>query len=110
MKKLMVTAIAVMAMFLVAPNAPKGDRETKEGWPACAAEGGPSVFRGYILAIVRQDEFAISFYQTTKHCGAFKGGMQVEVLKQGDGLILVRVHPEGHDPSMAFTVPEALKE
>ena len=71
MKKLLAVTIAITALLLLGADFRNDYKETRDGWPACAADSGPAVYRGYVLAIINGDEIAINMYQTTKKCGAF---------------------------------------
>jgi hypothetical protein len=106
MRKMMAVAIAIMALMLL--GAAGEEKRTKEGWPACLASAGPETFGNFMQAIARQDKFAIQFYMTQKGCGPMKPNMRAEILEEGQLLVKIRIHPEGHDPAVVYTIQEAL--
>lgn len=110
MRKLMTIAIAVMVLSLAGVAGAEEDKKTKEGWPACLADGGSQTFVNFMQAIVKQDKFAIQFYMTQKGCGPMLGNMKAEVLERGKHLLKVRIHPPApNKPAVVITVPEAVK-
>lgn len=106
MRKMMAVAIAIMALALL--GAAGEEKRTKEGWPACLASAGPETFGHFMQAVARQDQFAVQFYMTQKGCGPMKADMRAEVLEEGQILVKVRIHPEGHPPAVVYTIREAL--
>lgn len=108
MRKLVTVAIAIMALALAGVASAGEEKKTKEGWPACLASSGPETFGNFMQAIVRQDEFAVQFYMTQKGCGPMKANMRAEILEEGQILVKIRIHPEGHSPAVVYTIPESL--
>lgn len=108
MRKFMTVAIAIMVLALAGVAGAGEEKRTKEGWPACLASSGPETFGNFMQAVARQDQFAIQFYMTQKGCGPMKPNMRAEILEEGQLLVKIRIHPEGHDPAVVYTIQEAL--
>lgn len=110
MRKLITVAIAIMVLALAGVAGAEEDLKTKEGWPACMADGGTETFITFMQAIARKDVFAVQLYMTQKGCGPMLADMKAEVLERGPLLIKVRIYPPApHKPAVVYTIPEAVE-
>ena len=96
---LRVIAIALLSIGLMGA--------TTVQYPACTRS--PEYFASFVRAIVANDEFVVEFYVQTG-CGSMKPDMPATVLERGPYWIKIKVEPEGHDPVILYTSPEAIIE
>jgi hypothetical protein len=98
-KMFRLAAIAIFSIFLLGASTVQH--------PACIES--PEQYASFLRAIMSDDEFAAKFYMQSG-CGLLKPDLKATLIEEGPYWIKIKVEPEGVDPIILYTHPEALKE
>ncbi len=96
---LRILVIALFSVFLMGA--------TTTSHPACIES--PEQYASFVRAIMGDDRFAVEYYFQVG-CGMLKPDLKATLIEEGPYWIKIKVEPEGVDPIILYTSPEAIKE